>query len=407
MLRGSIDIQSAVGVGTEVLIRLPLSRVPGSASGTPPAPAKGHGTMPTECKHMTVALYGFGGKSANLGPVLKRCIEDWFKLQTVFYSIDSDMASADILIIDETDLSTLLDRETFDAPTVVLCKNATRAETASRYKKLSIVECVSKPFGPYKLAKALQMCLDRAKRNNIWITAASSPDISSSPLEDRRPMPDMNRLVIDSDNAMGLVSPEHMYERRTTVVKPTLSDKFNDVGIPDGQGPPLQKNPITTISDRRDTQAKIERYHSSLEATLERAAASALDKDHIPENSRPPAEQRNTLTTNAPHPAPNDIDPRNVDEDGRAGPVVNPNDTTERPIGIPRHQNCQPHLLLVDDNKINLRLLETFMKKRKYKSVNSAEDGQVAVKAAETHEQGYDIIFMGRLLFSRPHPYTN
>lgn len=56
-----------------------------------------------------------------------------------------------------------------------------------------------------------------------------------------------------------------------------------------------------------------------------------------------------------------------------------------------------PRLLLVDDNKINLRLLETFMKKRKYRFVDSAENGQLAVNAADASKEGYDIIFMGEL----------
>lgn len=53
-----------------------------------------------------------------------------------------------------------------------------------------------------------------------------------------------------------------------------------------------------------------------------------------------------------------------------------------------------PRILLADDNKINLRLLETFMRKRKYQFVDSAEDGAMAVEAAKSHVQGYDVIFM-------------
>jgi CheY-like chemotaxis protein len=52
-----------------------------------------------------------------------------------------------------------------------------------------------------------------------------------------------------------------------------------------------------------------------------------------------------------------------------------------------------PKILIVDDNKINLRLLEAFLKKCGY-HVDSAEDGSLAVKAVE-NSKGYDIIFMG------------
>lgn len=58
-----------------------------------------------------------------------------------------------------------------------------------------------------------------------------------------------------------------------------------------------------------------------------------------------------------------------------------------------------PRLLLVDDNAINLRLLETYMRKRKY-DFSCAENGQLAVETFKEALQeqpagsSYDIIFM-------------
>jgi hypothetical protein len=40
------------------------------------------------------------------------------------------------------------------------------------------------------------------------------------------------------------------------------------------------------------------------------------------------------------------------------------------------------------------------MRKRNYKFVDSAENGQLAVQAAETHQHGYDIIFMGEFRYA-------
>lgn len=52
-------------------------------------------------------------------------------------------------------------------------------------------------------------------------------------------------------------------------------------------------------------------------------------------------------------------------------------------------------LLLVDDNKINLSLLETFVKRHKRKlAYDRAENGLLAVEAARQNPSGYDIIFM-------------
>ena len=59
-----------------------------------------------------------------------------------------------------------------------------------------------------------------------------------------------------------------------------------------------------------------------------------------------------------------------------------------------------PRLILVDDNLINLRLLETYMRKRKQPFVDSAQNSLQAVQAAGRNPDGYDIIFMGTLQFS-------
>ncbi|KAL3464358.1 hypothetical protein BJX64DRAFT_95463 [Aspergillus heterothallicus] len=51
-------------------------------------------------------------------------------------------------------------------------------------------------------------------------------------------------------------------------------------------------------------------------------------------------------------------------------------------------------ILVVDDNSINLNLMLTFMKKRQLETLDSAENGQLAVDAVERTPQGYDLIFM-------------
>ncbi|KAK3613523.1 hypothetical protein LTR22_028121, partial [Elasticomyces elasticus] len=51
-----------------------------------------------------------------------------------------------------------------------------------------------------------------------------------------------------------------------------------------------------------------------------------------------------------------------------------------------------PSILLVEDNKINLKLLETFLAKKGYTNVESAADGFQAVQAAVRHAKGFDVI---------------
>jgi len=51
-------------------------------------------------------------------------------------------------------------------------------------------------------------------------------------------------------------------------------------------------------------------------------------------------------------------------------------------------------ILVVDDNRINLNLMMTFMKKRSLTELESAENGKLAVEAVERVSSGFDIIFM-------------
>lgn len=61
-----------------------------------------------------------------------------------------------------------------------------------------------------------------------------------------------------------------------------------------------------------------------------------------------------------------------------------------------------PCLLLVEDNTINLKLLKTFIAKRGYENIRTAGNGQLAVdQVMKLMEEslGFDIIFMGKLIF--------
>jgi CheY-like chemotaxis protein len=49
---------------------------------------------------------------------------------------------------------------------------------------------------------------------------------------------------------------------------------------------------------------------------------------------------------------------------------------------------------VVDDNRINLNLMMTFMKKRRLSELVSAENSKLAVEAVERMPTGFDIIFM-------------
>jgi len=61
-------------------------------------------------------------------------------------------------------------------------------------------------------------------------------------------------------------------------------------------------------------------------------------------------------------------------------------------VGPPK--DISPAILLVEDNLINLRLLQTYMKKRGYKDIQTANNGLVAVQAVEKRTDGFSIVVM-------------
>ncbi|KAJ6114901.1 hypothetical protein N7486_000679 [Penicillium sp. IBT 16267x] len=69
------------------------------------------------------------------------------------------------------------------------------------------------------------------------------------------------------------------------------------------------------------------------------------------------------------------------------------------PLPAPLVESAVPpvrasRVLVVDDNRINLNLMITFMKKRKLTDLMAAENGKLAVEAVEQAQHGFDIIFM-------------
>lgn len=76
-----------------------------------------------------------------------------------------------------------------------------------------------------------------------------------------------------------------------------------------------------------------------------------------------------------------------------------PGEIAAAPLPPPMSENAPAstrlaRVLVVDDNRINLNLMMTFMKKRQLVELASAENGKLAVEAVERMQNGFDIIFM-------------
>ena len=349
----------------------------------------------------------------------------------------SELASEDLIIVDERDLAELLMLNATRRPTIVICSNSTRSQAASCQDMPAVTEFISKPFGPRKLAKAFRLCLDKARDYRLGLT----PVITFSgggpgPLESKiDELPDLEHLTLETEDILrpldvqtnGVVTAGES-ENAQMAIDHWIVDSANgtsgDVTVTDGANFPFpDQNP--SPSETKPTSPRLPQNENA--APFDRPIGDLTRRD----SRRPALISRQTepvVKGSFPHSA--DIsfhDSSAVTKHGEkaisrieaplsdaagtkaldgAAPsgltmsnmaLHNNEAINEAPKAQPKEREMRPpKLLLVDDNKINLRLLETYMRKRKYELVDSAENGQLAVQAFESYGPGYDIIFMGK-----------
>jgi hypothetical protein len=73
----------------------------------------------------------------------------------------------------------------------------------------------------------------------------------------------------------------------------------------------------------------------------------------------------------------------------------------EAEVSVKEVETVQPRILCVDDNPINLKVLQAYLKKLQKKNVKFAENGLEAFKAVEGSGEPFDLIFMGMFLSHR------
>lgn len=415
-------------MGTEVTVRLPLARLPGTATpvSTPSSTTTDGSaddsihTLRADFQHTTVTLRGFD--DSNSGPVLRACIEDWFGLDIIWES--SGYSLADLVIIDEKELPYLQSDGHTNLPAVILCSNATRTDTAARHHMHTVTEFVSKPVGPLKLAKAMRRCLERARSFKCGLAPAIVFADEDSPMvsEAGTVMPELEHLTLENRSGLnpiqvqtnGIVTACES-DNAQFAMDNASSNATSDMTVTEDQSFPFpSQNSVEgdNQSAEQETPADrmgIEWAQSRQDLTRRDSRRPAL----VSRMTEPSIKSTFSYSANYdeltvfPVKPPNEFEPahRAVLEEND-----NPTSLTTSNTGLHNGETHKveeashavgqekrpPSLLLVDDNKINLRLLETYMRKRKYKFVDSAENGQSAVQAAEAHEPGYDIIFMGK-----------
>ncbi|KAF2630337.1 hypothetical protein BU25DRAFT_362458 [Macroventuria anomochaeta] len=349
-LGGHIDIESTVGVGTKATVSIPLVRNPASGSRIGSAvnsnspevsnsSADENSSMRqimTQASGKSVAVYWHeGGEGTSIQQEASRLMREsltaylsaWCGVSVSQWHKDSPV---DIIVVEEAGLDSLL-RESpqLSAPDCQTMIMVLRSTGSVQNRKADVIshniEDIRRPFGPHKLARALQACLDRSHSED---TDLANNDITE----------DLGKSPIDSITAAA-----------------------GDLSI-SGVVPASFQAPIV-IQDSLDLYQDQSKSNSNLlpsdpGSTTTRSVSLSAKLTDSDENQITPT------PTKA---------PSVINSAAKLTPVLNPDPSN------PSHR-----VLLVDDNAINLRLLQVGMKKRGYTSISSASDGLQAVNTYRT-----------------------
>ena len=382
MLGGSIDIQSELGRGTEVKVVIPLIKqaetetpisTPGTMNSMDRVQDNSISILKAGASGLSVALFGFDLQStsdASITTVLRHYVTSWYGFQIV----DLNDASADIIIVDEEAASQVLSGSLRqNSSVIILCSSTSRHGQATVPNEgLHAVEYVSKPFGPYKLAKAIQMCLKDTENHREQLQLSPALSRSDERDESNTPTTDFRAISLRS-----IETDKHSTaDNSTTAIANDSTNAHMAITTPMLQATSPNTRTTSSAFPFPDKFTPGQTF-------------AALQEAESPwkESKRPSLRERKT-------------DPTcskivHTDPETHNYQVDNKQEISPLRLG-PTAVHTAPSILVVDDNRINLRLLKTFMAKRKYEDVDATEDGKLAVQAFQQREEGYNIIFMGK-----------
>ncbi|KAL0930098.1 Histidine kinase 5-like protein 2 [Colletotrichum truncatum] len=182
-LGGSIQVLSKLGHGTKVTVVLPLQEAaPTSPTGNPySAGFDEFRSLSDQLKGLRVRIFGPSTEhnahadgdpdwlkgTRSEGALLANFCAQWLQMHVVEHSV-SEHILADMVVTTEAFLEDLLSEQShggMSTPVIVVCRNslvARQLAVSARFKNSdTVIEFVSQPIGPRKLAKVLLLSLRR------------------------------------------------------------------------------------------------------------------------------------------------------------------------------------------------------------------------------------------------------
>lgn len=338
MLGGKIQVKSQLGRGSMFTVSIPM------AAGDPKVPSPATVALEKAVpelrqRNLNVAIRGF---PLTLQESFQGYLRHWFNCNI----LASDDTQPDVLVVDQADRTISHNvRTRYQANSVALLNVSISPSLRRRSDSLDwgfrSRQTISRPIGPHKLSKALLACAES-------LTEEIDQDLPRQITQrlDTNASTVSARMEVDST-----VSPRSKALARAA-------------------------DPIQSLED--------------LPSPTKRAR-------HYPPDASPPQDLP-THPFRAPSPyqhKPHDSHQSPISPTAPAAALAL--EQSLRSLGSPVQAERTPRLLLVEDNAVNLKLLQTFMLKKGITDAATAENGKVAVEqVAKVAEAGggFDIIFM-------------
>lgn len=383
MLNGDITVQSTKDVGTQVTVVLPMSQSTPSNPTSESTPSSAGSIERIKDDSLIIVQQKARGHTAMIFPptassgnrklmreTVSKYLMDWFH----FTLLDGRKPASkpDVVITDEIYVPELLNAfpGALDSPSgplfVVLCTTDSRRSERNVFFKSPSVEAVSHPFGPYKLAKSLRRCLEKIETRTITEMSPERPAIAGVSLEEE----------------------ESELEEVITAVEQVTLTNSEDPDVPDvhvikhgevmANEDSVHANIVVDSTQVSDTSAGSDKKEFPFPERQPLRVPSPIDDGTVSPSlleaeHRPPLVERQTIS-----PTREEIKVKHAAA-VPATPTSSKGAITADPPDDAVNPARSPRFLLVDDNKVNLRLLQTYLKKRKYTDVYTAEDGAQAV----------------------------